>query len=233
MILRLATLALVVAAPVAAQVGIDPARSPFREQPYPFAVTPTVGYFGGSGGKYEVGPHDGIMYGARFQFRANKSTSFGAGVSYGTLTRRWLDPFVSLDERDKGDVDQGVLIAEAMLQLNLTGGKTWRRMSPFLGFSAGAAFADQTPAADTSGYDFGVRFNFAPFIGLRLAPTSRLSIRLEARSNVWKIPYPDSFREEPPAEPGTPEFPNAIVKDGSTGEWSLSGWYIVGVSFFF
>jgi hypothetical protein len=192
-----------------------------------------AGYFDGSGGKYEVGPHDGWMYGARFQFRANQSVSFGAGVSYGVLQRRWLDPFVAVEDRDKGLVDQGLLIAEALLQLNITGGKTWKRMAPFIGFSAGAAFAEQVPAADTSGYDFGVRFNFAPFAGVRIALTKRLSVRLEARSNVWKIPYPDSYREEPPEDPGTPEFPNAIVKDGATGEWALSGWYIVGVSFFF
>ena len=61
------------AGPLAAQVGHDPAGSPYREMPYATAVSGLAGWFGGGGGSLEVGPHDGWMYGGRFQVRANRA----------------------------------------------------------------------------------------------------------------------------------------------------------------
>jgi hypothetical protein len=228
----LALAALAAASPLAAQVGNDPATSPYRELPFGNAITVHGGWFGGSGGRLEVGPHNGPVYGARFQLRNNRFLSLGVGLSQANLERRVLDPFVEVANRDKGIVDQNVTIIEGILQFNLTGAKSWRRLAPFAGFAGGVAFASDTPA-DTSGYRFGTKFQFAPFAGLRIAPTPRLNLRLEARANVWKLNYPESYSEEPPLQPGTPDAPNAILVDGSIAEWVLSPWYLVGISWYF
>lgn len=224
---RFLTLVLLLAgaAPLAAQVGYEPRDSPFRELPHANGVTLLAGYFDGGGGTAGVGPHDGWMYGARFQVRANRSLSIGAGVLYGDLQRRLLDPSAPAGERDKGMVTESMVIPEAVITMNLTGGKTWRRLAPFLGFGVGAAIGGSTPA-DTSGYEFGTKFSFAPFAGLRFHPVPSLAIRGEIRGNLWKLSYPLSYRTT------TPDG-DVIIADGAVSEWVMAPVYVFGLSYFF
>ena len=65
-----------------------------------------------------------------------------------------MDPFVVLEDRVRGPVDQTVSFAELNLQFNLTGGKTWHRLAPFMGVGGGLTFPSGT-AADTSGFELG------------------------------------------------------------------------------
>ena len=213
------------APPLAAQVGHAPQESPYRELPYGLGATALAGYFGGGGGSLGVGPHDGWMYGGRFQVRSNRALSIGVGAMYGTLQRRVLDPFAPSGERDKGLFDQSVWIPEAVVTMNLTGGKSWKRLAPFLGFGVGAAIGSDTPA-DTSGYEFGTRFSFAPFAGLRFAPSPRVAVRAEIRGNLWKLSYPTSFRT-------TNEAGEVIIDDSTIGEWVMSEFFVFGVSAYF
>jgi opacity protein-like surface antigen len=213
------------AAPLRAQVGHEPDKSPYRELPHANGVSLLAGYFDGGGGSLNVGPHDGWMYGARFQVRSNKAISLGVGVMYGTLKRTVLDPSKPVGERDLGEVDQTVWIPEAVITMNLTGGKSYRRFAPFLGFGVGAAFASDTPL-DTSGYAFGTKFAFAPFLGLRFAPSSRLSIRGELRGNLWKLSYPVSYRTTTPGG-------STVIISAEVAEWVMSPVYVTGLSYYF
>jgi opacity protein-like surface antigen len=224
---RFLTLVLLLAgaAPLAAQVGYEPHDSPFRELPHATGVTLLAGYFDGGGGSVGVGPHDGWMYGARFQVRSNRSLSIGAGVLFGDLQRRLLDPNAPAGERDKGMVTESMIIPEAVITMNLTGGKTWHRLAPYLGFGVGAAIGGNTPA-DTSGYDFGTKFSFAPFAGLRLHPVPNIAIRGEIRGNLWKLSYPISYRT-------TNDDGDIIIADGAVTEWVMAPVYLFGASFFF
>jgi hypothetical protein len=218
-------LLLVGTAPLAAQVGYEPRESPYRELPHATGVTPIAGYFDGGGGTVGVGPHDGWMYGVRVQVRSNRSLSIGAGVLYGNLQRRLLDPRAPAGERDKGMVEESMVIPEAVVTMNLTGGKSWYRMAPYLGFGVGAAIGGNTPA-DTSGYDFGTKFSFAPFAGLRFHPSARFAIRGEIRGNLWKLSYPISYRT-------TNDDGDIIIADGAVSEWMMSPVYLFGLSFYF
>lgn len=220
-----------IAAPcgLSAQVGTDPEKSPYRELTRTTFIAPFVARIDGDGGDFGVGPHNGIMYGATLFLRANRFLSLGLGASHGTLERRIVDPFVELENRDQGIVDQKLTTIDGHVGLNLTGGKTWRRLAPFLSLSGGLAIAGETKA-DTSGFSFGTRFYFAPGAGVRLAITQRLQFRAEARAMFWKIPYPDSYRTEPPLEPGTPADPNAVITDGRLSEWTHSSWLGFGIS---
>jgi opacity protein-like surface antigen len=213
------------AAPLAAQVGHEPRESPYRELPNATGISALGAYFDGGGGTVGVGPHDGWMYGARFQVRSNRSLSLGVGVLFGDLQRRLLDPKAPAGERDKGMVQESMIIPEAVITMNLTGGKTWHRMAPYLGFGAGAAIGGNTPA-DSSGYDFGTKFSFAPFAGLRIHPIPSLAIRGEIRGNLWKLSYPISYRTT--ADDGT-----VIIADGAVSEWQMSPVYVFGLSFYF
>jgi hypothetical protein len=229
----IAVLALVLgAAPLRAQVGHAPDKSPYRDIRKGHTFTALYGQFGGSGGEFGIGPHDGPTYGFRYDIRTGSSVQLGLGFAHGNLDRLIVDPFVALANRVSGPVKQSVNFAELNLQLNLTGGKTWHRLAPFVGSGVGLTFPSSTPQ-DTSRFSLGHKIYLAPFTGLRIFVTDRLSLRGEARVAFWKLKYPTTFESEPALEPGTPEHSNAVITDGNLQEWTTSSWLTVGLGYSF
>jgi hypothetical protein len=227
-----ATLVAALATSAVAQVGHQPESSPYRDIRKGHTVTATFGQFGGSGGRFGIAPHDGQVYGLRYDVRTGSTIQFGLGFGRGDLQRLIVDPFVELANRVSGPVKQTVTFAETNLQFNLTGGKSWHRLAPFLGSSVGLTFPSGTPA-DTSGFELGHKVYLAPFAGVRIFVTDRLSLRGEARATFIKVTYPSSFENEPPLEPGTPGNSNAVITDGNTSEWTTSSWLTVGLGYSF
>jgi hypothetical protein len=125
-------------------------------------------------------------------------------------------------------VDQTVSFAEVNLQFNVTGGKTWHRLAPFVGVGGGITFPSGT-AADTSGFELGHKIYFAPHAGFRFFLTDRLHLRTDARVLFWKLNYPASFTRVPPDEPEAPP----VITDGNTSEWTTSSWLQAGLGFSF
>ena len=226
----LASLAL--APPALAQVGHKPESSPYRDIRKGHTITALYGHFGGNGGRFGIAPHDRPVYGLHYDLRSGSTIQVGLGVARGKLQRLIVNPFVELANRVSGPVKQTVTFAEFDLQLNLTGGKTWHRLAPFVGAGAGLTFPSGT-AADTSGFKLGHKFYFAPSAGVRIFLTDRLHLRGEARTIFWKLKYPTSFTQEPPLEPGTTDNPNAVITDGNTSEWTTSSWLQVGLGYTF
>ena len=52
-----------------AQVGHPPGRSPYRDIPKGHTLTGFAGLFGGSGGRFGIAPHDGTVFGLRYDIR--------------------------------------------------------------------------------------------------------------------------------------------------------------------
>ena len=217
---------------VSAQVGHPPETSPFRDIRKGHTITGVGGYFSGGGGQFNIGPHHGVLYGVQYDIRTGGTIQVGLGISHGSLDRFIVNPFVLLANRKTGPVKQSVTFADVRLQFNVTGGKSWHRIAPFLAASGGLALAGDTPA-DTSGFDFGRKFYIAPGIGARLFLSSRLHIRAEAKATFWKLDYPATFEREPVEEPGTPENPNALITDGKLSEWTGSPWLQLGLGYSF
>lgn len=230
--LLLMLLATATATPALAQVGHRPDASPFRDIRKGHSLTATFGQFGGSGGRFGIGPHDGPIYGLRYDIRTGSTVQVGLGFARGELERLIVDPFVELANRVSGPVDQTVTFAEVNLQLNITGGKTWHHLAPFVGTGVGLTFPSGT-AADTSGFELGRKFYLAPYAGLRIFVTDRISLRGEARVAFIKLKYPATFEVEPVLEPGTTDNPNAVISDGRTSEWNTSSWLSVGLAYSF
>jgi len=220
-------LALVPAA-LRAQVGHPPGRSPYHDIPKGHALTPFVAAFGGTGGRFEIAPHDGTLFGARYDIRTSYALQMGLLVARGKLERMIVDPFVPAAERVSGPVDQNVTFVEADLQLNLTGGKTWNRFAPFVAAGAGLTFAEDTPA-DTSGFKLGRKLYFVPHAGFRFFVTDRLHLRGDARVVFWKLSYPASFTQPPADEPNSPP----VIDDGRVSQWDTSYWLQAGLGFSF
>ena len=140
---------------------------------------------------------------------------------------------MELANRVSGPVDQTVTFAELNIQFNLTGGKTWHRLAPFVNVGTGVTFPTSTPA-DTSKFEFGKKIYLAPSAGFRVFLTDRLHLRGEARAVFWKLKYPSTFTAEPPLQPGNPpDHSNAVITDGNTSEWTSSSWLQVGLGYSF
>jgi hypothetical protein len=219
-------------AQLTAQVGHPPGDSPFRDIRKGHTLTAVGGYFRGTGGEFNIGPHKGAVYGGRYDIRTGSTIQIGLGLAHGSVDRFIVNPFVLLANRRSGPVKQSLTLADIGFQFNVTGGKSWNRLAPFFAAGVGLAFAGDTPA-DTSRYDFGRKFYLSPSIGTRVFLSDRLHIRAEARAVFWKLNYPATFQAEPVEQPGTPDEPNAVIPGDNLSEWTASPWLQLGVGFAF
>jgi len=213
---------------VAAQVGHSPATSPYRDLSRSAFLAPQASFFQGSGGGLGIVPNSGMLYGARAEILGARPFSLGLEFATGTLERLIVDADDPVATRVTGPVDQSFGMLGINLILNLTGTKTWRGLAPYVGAGAGFARAGKVPA-DTSGWNYGTRFYFAPTIGTRLFVTRDVFVRLEARSLFAQVRYPASYRDEPSKDPGTSQNPHAVLANRALKEWVTSGVYTIGV----
>ena len=181
-----------------------------------FAVT--GGYSWGSGGKVNIGPGEGPVFGARGDIHLAGPGTVQIGVNVGNLDRLLLDPRQPPEERFLGWATQSVVMADVGLNLVLTGQKTWYGFAPYLGLSLGVAIGGDVPADSLSGYDFNIKFMVGPGIGLRWHPVSRIGLRVELRDVLWKLSYPNAFFEPPTDEPDIP--PVLDPEFNKTSEWT-------------
>jgi hypothetical protein len=237
---RLLTSALtlmVLAGPLAAQVGHAPNSSPYRDIPYGRSLSLVVGDVGGNGGSIGVGPHNGQSYGVRFDIRVGAPVQLGVTVARADLERLVVSASDSVANRVDGPVKQGVTMVELALQINLTGKKSWNRLAPFLGGSAGYMDAAGLPASvkDSSGYRTGGKLYFAPAVGLRIYLSKSLNLRLEGRQLYWKLKYPIAYNLDPAAQPsGDPTtHVNSVLPGNKREEWSGARELRAGLSYSF
>src|SRR3989441_13275363 len=158
-----------------AQVGHEPGRSPYHDVRRGGVGVLPFGYLGGSRGSVGVGLSDGTTGGIRYE------VLFGAigaslGLAYGRTNRYVVNPFRDTLSRNTGPFNNDVVLADAGLQLVLTGRKTWRGFAPYVGGALGVAISGSSPRA-ASGDKFGTKFILAPNPRGRGDPPRRLSLR--------------------------------------------------------
>lgn len=203
-LLNTLALGLLAAPSLPAQVGHDPAGSPYRDLRYNQFVSLTVGQVFGSGGQIGVAPHHGRVAFLRHDFLADRPLSISLGGGYAQLERKFALISAPTD-RLRGPVDNDVFFGEVVTQLNLTGGKTWHGLAPYVNLGLGFAFSEKLPA-DSSGFKFGNKLYLAPAVGVRVFLSRRLFVRLEAKSMFWSVVYPGSYLSDPDGAFG-PEQP--------------------------
>lgn len=210
-----------------AQVGHDPARSPFRDIGKGAGPQLAVGYLSGERGRVGVGPSDGVTLSARYELPLGGATRFVAGLSYARTSRFVVDPLKDSLSRTFGPVDQDLVLVDVGLQLLLTGGKTWHGLAPYLGASVGMAFGAGSPV-DSSGYNFGSKFTLAPGAGVRWYPARRVRVQADARALLFRLKYPLSFKEPSPAD-GSRVLPLTAPDT----DWTAHSWISVGLGWTF
>ncbi len=208
------------AAAAMAQVGYLPTESPFREIRFGRTIELQGGQLFGNGGPLLVGPQDGRLLGARVNFRGDHALQVSLGGWTAATERFLVDADKPPATRVSGPVAHRLIGGEFTLQLNLTGGKSWRGLAPYAGVGLGLVNGAKTPAADTSGYKFGTKLYFAPNVGARVMLGQRLFVKAEARAYFWKLKYPNAYLDEPAQAPGTIDNPNAVNPSGKSGEYA-------------
>ncbi len=179
---------------LSAQAGHDPASSPYKDIRRGLMLRVTAGYFAGSRGpdSTPVGATRGATAGVRLELQASSALTVAAGVSYANTTAFYKTAYDSFP-RTVGPINNDLVLADFGVLLSLTGGKTWRGFQPYVGATMGLAFGSKI-AADTSGYDFGTKFTYAPELGVRWYPARRLSAEIGGRVLVYHLSFPSSYR---------------------------------------
>ncbi len=177
-----------------AQAGHDPANSPYRDIRRGLTLRFTGGYFAGSRGPdaTPVGATKGATAGLRLELQASSALIVATGLSYAKTTAFYKTAYDSFP-RTVGPINSDLVLADFGVLLSLTGGKTWRGFQPYVGATMGLAFGSKI-AADTSGYNFGTKFTYAPEFGVRWYPARRLSAELGGRVLVYHLAFPTSYR---------------------------------------
>ena len=223
-------LALLSAAPLAAQVGHDPARSPYHPIVARMSISLVGSYIWGSSGKVGVGPSDGPGAGLRFEMRLTGPTDVFAAVSWSNLQRLVADPSAPMDSQFSGPVDMGLLVAETGLVILLGGDKTWKGLAPYVGANLGLGFGASVPQ-DTSGYGFSAKFVSGPLLGARFYLGESVHVRVEGRLQFWKLSYPTSYFLPPPDYPDDPPILNPALNSDS--EWTSHPSLMIGLGYSF
>ena len=207
----LCVLCVAAAGTAVAQVGHDPAKTPYSDVRRGVYILPSIGQFFGNGGDAGVAPHDGPVAGLRMSFLGNKTVQINGGMFFGQLGRLLYDPTQPPGQRFSGPVDDEVIWLDAAIHFNLMGGKTWHRLAPFVGSGIGMAIVEDVPTAN---FNMGTKFTFSPLIGVRFFLSDALALNLESRFQFWNIKYTASFVQE----------------SISSSEWSVTPWINLGLA---
>jgi hypothetical protein len=215
---------------LSAQVGHDPARSPYRDIVRGGGAALFVGHLGGDRGRAGVGPSNATGFGARYEMPLGRPTLLQFTAAYLKGDRFIANPAVddTNPNRRTGPADTDILLTEIALQLRLTGGKTWHGLAPYIGTGVGMAFDVRSPGDTTaSGYEFGKKLTVGGGAGVRWYAARKLTLQLDARATMWRLSYPLSFHN--PAPDGSRVVP---IADPLT-DWTVHPWVSLGIGWIF
>lgn len=212
-----------------AQVGHDPAHSPYRDVVRGPAPVVFVGHLSGDRGRAGVGPANALTFGVRYELPAGRSLAVQFSGAYLKADRFIVNPYVAetAATRRTGPVDTDLLLTDVAFQLRLTGGKTWHGLAPYVTSGLGMAFDLRSPGDTTrSAYTFGSKLTVTVGTGVRWHAARRLAVQADARAVYWRLSYPSSFRSLAPDG-------NRVVPLGVNTDWTRHPWISLGLGWTF
>lgn len=183
--------------------GAPHITSPYRWIGPSFRVAPYVGYLDAHRGQYPLGPGPAPVFGVRTRVRISSPLSLEANFGYMNSDRYVVDPRLDSGPGVVGQVNEDVLIAEADLQLALTGARTWHGLQPYVligaGLVSGLKEGQSSVFASPQESQYRYQLNTAPAVqagaGVEWFLRRRLSLGIEARDHLWRIKTPSGFFE--------------------------------------
>ena len=216
----------------AAQVGQDPARSPFRDIILHPGLGTYVGYLTADRGRVGAGFSNAVTIGARYEIPMGRALALQFGTTYLSGDRFIIDPRAdsASPQRRTGPYPSNLLLVSTDLHLRLTGAKTWRGIAPFVGLGLGMLFDVHSPGDTTTGigYKFGTKLTLSAATGARLYPSRRLVITAEARAQLWRLKYPVSFHTQL-----SPDGSRVVPITEPLNDWTLHPWLSLGIGWTF
>jgi hypothetical protein len=216
-------LALGMATSLGAQVGHDPARTPYADITTRQTMTVYTGHFRALRDPAGVAPQSGPLAGVRYDLRLGGPAHLTARVQSIFTDRNVIDPTKPIATRFLGTRGVTLTSADLGLTLALTGAKSYRGLVPTIGVGVGV-ISDFT-GADTAGYSFGTKFAFTSGLGLRYLTRSRWSAHGELTGLMYSLSYPPSYYER--ASDGTAVLPSTLGRNA----WRLNRTLTVGVTY--
>jgi hypothetical protein len=188
-----------------AQVGYDPARSPFRDLDFSQELTFYSGYYKAKKDPAQVAPRSGPVAGVHYEWRAGGPVAITADLSRLATDRRVLDPeapaFCNGDSTRSckiiDDFRWPLYFADLGMALNLTGARSFYRLVPQLKGGIGLV-SDFHTKADVGDFSFGTRFAFHWGAGIAWVPGGPLQFRLDFMNHLYSLKYPELYYQ--PAE---------------------------------
>jgi hypothetical protein len=194
----IATSALLAAAPLQAQVGVPPEKSPFRDIEYRMEVTFESGPFISGGDPVGVAPKSGTYFGGRYDYSIGSLIGVAGRLGLVPTKRNLLDPTAPEGSRITGEGSSSLIFFDGSLTLGLTGGRSFHHLAPYL--QVGMGMVTDLELADSHGYDLGPRFMFVLGGGVRWLVRPEWQIRLDATSYIFNVTYPPSYFDFEPGE---------------------------------
>lgn len=156
-----------------------------------------------SEGRIGLGPQRASGLGVRYGIALSGPITLEVDMLYAPTTRAIGDTALTVPDSLPtmiGEADMKLLVAMGSIRFNITGGRTWRGLQPFVLFGGGlasdiagkTALQDSVPASARS--NFGTSFAGQLGAGIAWYPTARWSLRFEARNALWKLKYPVAFQ---------------------------------------
>lgn len=217
--LALALTLLVLPSAVAAQV----VPSPYRYMEKGQEVSLFAGYLATDPGRFGFGPGDQQQLGARYSVVVSNAFSLEGLASTMFGPRDVVNPARDEGDRVIEEAEVRLVSLEARLQFALTGRRTWHGFQPF-GFAGGGVSFDTLGDQDEDvlldeedRYDFGTRLTGSFGGGFRFAVTQRWLVRVDAGLFLYKLGYPDGWREAALGFEGVPEDEWVSAKSISVG----------------
>ena len=204
--------------PLAAQVGHEPGTSPFRDILTRQHLSLSVGRFGGNAAVAGVGWRSGTAVSGRLDTLLSTALDFSVSLGFAGSSRLVIDTYADTATRVSGPVNRTLALADLSLVLNLTGGKTWHGVAPYVGLGAGWMTPMKT-VRDPGGYNAGSNFTFVPSVGVRYFVRRGLALRVELRDHVWRYEWP-LYYYHPVDHNGLEIAPPILGTDVSTKQWA-------------
>lgn len=175
-----------------AQVGHEPARSPYVDIEYNQEITPIFGYMRARHDPAGIAPQSAPMFGLRYELGLTGPLVLSSDVVGAFSQRDVLDPVRPAATRAQGIRNAAVYAADVALALNLTGRKSWHNLVPQV--RGGIGLVHSAAQDDSSGFAFGTPFAFSLGGGLKFVPRSgRLQLRADLTDRIFKLTYPGSY----------------------------------------
>lgn len=175
-----------------AQVGHEPATSPYRDVSTRQEFSVGGGWFNGNPSEANVGARPGPLMHFRLATRLSGPLDLVVTVALVNSSRYVVNPDSPLTSRTTGPVNYDLVIPDLMVGLNLTGRKSWHRVAPYLGMGIGMEMPTSS-TTDPGGYEAGTNFTFVPTFGTRVYLSRSLALQAEVRDYFIRYEFPLFF----------------------------------------